>query len=272
MREPATVIASTMMMLISAPLQSQTGWRAAAANSPKPCRATSISATARSAASVVAHASAPKTPTRSPSFAITATCTEPATPARMANRTTRTFTAGRASQGLRTRRGPAGPALFESVWMELSGFHGGGLREHLHLGDVHLVRPDAGIAVRVVVGVVVLVAVVRGLAGALVVRHHDLDVRGHLVRRGVERPQRQVGCHGPGVDRRERIGGRRDDLRPAGGDGAVAGRVPRVLARTARVRVERAERREPVVGRVAPGSRDQLRGDGEPLDVRAVRP
>src|SRR5262245_9875298 len=270
-REPATVIASTMMMLISAPLQSQTGSRAAAVNSPKRCRATSISAIARSAASEVAHASAPRTPTRSPSFDITATCTDPATPARIANSTTRTFTAGQHRRPSGHEEGRRGPALF-AVWLvlvllpgrDLRAVDGRVLTEHLHLGDVHFVRPDAGVAVGVVVRVEVLVSVVRGLARALVVRDHELDVRGDLVARDVEVPQRQVGSHGPRVDRRERVGRGRDDLRPARVDRPVAGRIRRVLARPAGVGVERAERGEPVVARY------QLRGDAEPLDHVAV--
>src|SRR5215471_2699818 len=110
-RDPATVIASTMMMLISAPLQSQRGWRAAAVNSPKLPRATSISAIASSAARDVAQASAPKTPTRSPSFDITATWTEPAIPAITAKRTTSTFTAGQHRRALGHEEGRRGPAL-----------------------------------------------------------------------------------------------------------------------------------------------------------------
>ncbi len=86
MRLPATVIASTMITLMIAPLQSQAGWRAASTNGLRLCLATSRSAKASKAVSAAAQASAPKTPTRSPSLAITATCTEPATPAMTARR------------------------------------------------------------------------------------------------------------------------------------------------------------------------------------------
>src|SRR5690349_8597020 len=150
MREPATVIASTMMMLISATLQSQRGWRAAAVSSPKLPRATSISAIASSAASEVAHASAPKTPTRSPSFDITATCTEPATLAITAKTTTSAFTARQHRRGLGHEEGRRGgrPSSV-AAWCALPGRdlaagHGRVLAEHLDLGDVHLGVPRAG--------------------------------------------------------------------------------------------------------------------------------
>src|SRR5919197_3819113 len=80
-RAPASVIVKTMRRLMSAPLQSHGGWRAEAAKPSRLPRATSRITVASAAERTVANASASTTPTRSPSRAITATCTEPAKPA-----------------------------------------------------------------------------------------------------------------------------------------------------------------------------------------------
>ncbi len=72
-REPANVIVRTIRSPIAAPLQSQTGCRAASTIPPAPCRTMSSSANASPAVSIAAQARAAKTPTRSPSRAITAT-------------------------------------------------------------------------------------------------------------------------------------------------------------------------------------------------------
>ena len=72
-REPANVIVRTIRSPIAAPLQSQTGCRAASTIPPAPCRTIRSKAKARPAVSIAAQASAAKTPTRSPRRAITAT-------------------------------------------------------------------------------------------------------------------------------------------------------------------------------------------------------
>src|SRR4051794_6178367 len=265
MREPATVIASTMMTLISAPLQSQTGWRAAAANSPKPWRATSISASARKAVSVVAQARAPKTPTRSPSLDITATCTEPATPARTAKATTRTFTAASISPQTE-RAGACRPSPEWSCQVRLArrcehAVDGRLRAEHLDLGRVHFALADSGPALGIVRRIQVLVAMERVLAGALVVRHDELDVRGEELLRRCEVAQRLILRSRPRVHAREGIGRPGDDLRPAVRDAAVAGQVRLDPARATHVGVERAEADEAAA---------EPRRDAEPVDRDAA--
>src|SRR3954471_17667344 len=84
MREPAKVTVRTMKSPIAPPTHSHAGCRRIAPYEPRLWRATSSSAAARIACRRIANASAPKIPARSPSRAITATCTDPASPASIA--------------------------------------------------------------------------------------------------------------------------------------------------------------------------------------------